>query len=45
MRSLHPSMGRVNGYYDSDGPGSFGYGRSGTLNEGQNDHNSYILGC
>ncbi len=36
MRGPHPSMGRVNGCYDSNGPGSFGYGRSGTLNEDQN---------
>ncbi len=41
MRGPHPSVGRVNRYYDSNGPGSFGYGRSGALNEGQNYHNSY----
>ncbi len=40
MRGTRPSMGRVNRSYDSNGPGSFGYGRSGTLNEGQNYHNS-----
>ncbi len=41
MRGPRPSMGRVNRGYDSNGPGSFGYGRSGTLNEGQNHYNSY----
>ncbi len=34
-------MGGVNRDYDNNGPGSFGYSRSGTLNEGQNHHNSY----
>ncbi len=38
MRGPRPSMGRVNRGYDSNGPGSFGYGRSGTVNEGQNYH-------
>ncbi len=42
MRGPRPSVGRVNRDYDSDGPGAFRYGRSGTLNEGQNYHNSYI---
>ncbi len=42
MRGPRPSVGRVNRYHGSDGPGAFGYGRSGTLNEGQNHHNSYI---
>ncbi len=42
MRGPRPSMGRVNRGYDSNGPRSFGYGRSGTLNEGQNYYNSYI---
>ncbi len=41
MRGPRPSVGRVNRDYDSDGPGAFRYGRSGTLNEGQNYHNSY----
>ncbi len=51
MKCPRPSMGRVNRYYDSNGPGSFGYGRSGTHNEGQNHRNSNIkarvrdLGC
>ncbi len=41
MRGPRPQMGRVNGNYGSGGPGAFGYGRSGTLYEGQNYRNSY----
>ncbi len=41
MRGPRPSVGRVNRDHGSGGPGAFGYGRSGTLNEGQNYHNSY----
>ncbi len=43
MRGPRPSVGRVNRDHGSGGPGAFGYGRSGTLNEGQNHHNSYSL--
>ncbi len=42
MRGPRPSVGRVNRDHGSGGPRAFGYGRSGTLNEGQNYHNSYI---
>ncbi len=42
MRGPRPPMGRVNGNYGSGGPGAFGYGRSGTLYEGQNYRNSYM---
>ncbi len=41
MGGPRPSVGRANRDYGSDGPGAFRYGRSGTLNEGQNYHNSY----
>ncbi len=41
MRGPRPSVGRVNRDHGSGGPGAFGYARSGTLNEGQNYHNSY----
>ncbi len=41
MRGPRPPMGRVNGDHGSGGPGAFGYGRSGTLYEGQNYRNSY----
>ncbi len=41
MRSPRPPMGRVNRDHGSGGPGAFGYGRSGTLYEGQNYRNSY----
>ncbi len=41
MRGPRPSVGRVNGDHGSGGPGAFGYGRSGTLYEGQNYRNSY----
>ncbi len=41
MRGPRPSVGRANRDYGSDGPGAFRYGRSGTLNDGQNYHNSY----
>ncbi len=41
MRGPRPSVGRVNRDHGSGEPGAFGYGRSGTLNEGQNYYNSY----
>ncbi len=41
MRGPRPPMGRVNRDHGSGGPGAFGYGRSGTLYEGQSHHNSY----
>ncbi len=41
MGGPRPSVGRVNRDYGSDGPGAFRYSRSGTLDEGQNYHNSY----
>ncbi len=44
MRGPRPPVGRVNRDHGSGGPGAFGYGRSGTLNEGQNYRNSYSKG-
>ncbi len=45
IRGPRPSVGRVNRDYGSGGPGAFRYGLSGTLNEGQNYHNSYSHVC
>ncbi len=42
MRGPRPSVGWVNRDHGSGGPGAFGYGRSGTLNKGQNYYNSYM---
>ncbi len=43
MRGPRPPMGRVNRDHGSGRPGAFGYGRSGTLYEGQSYHNSYSV--